>query len=323
MGHRALITGVTGQDGYYLTKLLLSKGYSVLGHTRNPQEAPKDLLKLPVTLTNFDLHSSKQWLDTLEENQIDEIYHLAGVSFVPTSWNSPHETIAANLGVTLQILESLRAVTRPTRFFYACSSEVFGQPWSSPQNEETPYRPLNPYGVTKAASLGMIESYRKRYGVFACSGILFNHESPRRAPTFVTRKITQAAAAIRLGLQDRLVLGNLDVARDWGYAADYVECMHSMLAAEHASDFVIGTGKLTSLERVVATAFNLVDLDWKEWVVIDPQFVRANEAKAFVADSSKALRVLGWSATTDFESVIAMMVKHDLHLLQSYSAKAA
>lgn len=323
MARKALVTGVTGQDGYYLSKLLLSKGYTVFGQTRNPNRVPQDCLELPISFLSFDLNSSVEWQKVIEECQIDEIYHLAGVSFVPASWTAPCETIAANTLVTVQLLESLRAVAYPPRLFYACSSEVFGQPTHSPQNEETPFRPLNPYGVTKAASLGMIESYRKRYGLFACSGILFNHESPRRDPSFVTRKITKAAAAIRLGLQDRLILGNLNVSRDWGYAEDYVACMHRMLEADTAEDFVIGTGRLTSLEKVVDIAFQLVDLDWREWVTIDPQFVRANEARSLVADSAKASKRLGWTATTRFEAVIAMMIEHDLKLLRPTQYQAA
>jgi GDPmannose 4,6-dehydratase len=323
MAMTALITGVTGQDGYYLAKYLLSKGYRVIGQTRDPIRAARDLYDLPISFTSFELRSSDDWIHTVEKYQLDEIYHLAGVSFVPTSWTSPFETINANTEVTVRILEALRSIAEPPRFFYACSSEVFGRPACTPQNESTPMRPLNPYGVTKAASLGMIECYRERYGLFACSGILFNHESPRRDPSFVTRKITKGAARIRLGLQDRLILGNLDVSRDWGYAQDYVECMHKMLQAAEPQDFVIGTGRLTRLEQVVDFAFKLVDLDWKEWVSIDPSFVRANDAKTLVADSSKAWRVLGWRANTTMEQVIQLMVEHDLSLQRQSERHAA
>ena len=320
MAKRALITGVTGQDGYYLSELLTSKGYDVFGQTRYVGKVVPGLAAQSIS---FDLRSQDAWRATLEKYQLDEIYHLAGVSFVPTSWTSPSETIEANIGVTVNILDSMRSVAKPPRLFYACSSEVFGQPNTSPQSEETPFRPLNPYGVTKAASLGMIESYRNKYGLFACSGILFNHESPRRDPTFVTRKITKAVAAIHMGIQDRLVLGNLDVARDWGYAGDYVKCMHKMLQSDSAQDYVIGTGKLTSLERVVEIAFQRVNLDWKDWVSVDPSFVRANDAKTLVADCSKAYNLLGWKANTTIENVIEMMVEFDLQLVQTSKRKAA
>ena len=320
MAKRALITGVTGQDGYYLSELLTSKGYDVFGQTRYVGKVVPGLAAQSIS---FDLRSQDAWRATLEKYQLDEIYHLAGVSFVPTSWTSPNETIEANIGVTINILDSMQSVAKPPRLFYCCSSEVFGQPNTSPQSEETPFRPLNPYGVTKAASLGMIESYRKKYGLFACSGILFNHESPRRDPAFVTRKITKAVAAIHMGIQDRLVLGNLDVARDWGYAGDYVKCMHKMLQSDSAQDYVIGTGKLTSLERVVETAFQRVNLNWKDWVSVDPSFVRANDAKTLVADCSKAYNLLGWKANTTIENVIEMMVEFDLQLLQTSKRKAA
>ena len=320
MAKTALVTGVTGQDGFYLSELLSNKGYEVFGQTRSSEKVPPNLKAQPIS---FELRSRDAWRTVIENYQVEEVYHLAGVSFVPTSWDSPHETIAANLDVTVNILDAMRSVGSPPRLFYACSSEVFGQPHSSPQCEETPFRPLNPYGVTKAASLSMIESYRKKYGVFACSGILFNHESPRRDPTFVTRKITKAVAAIHMGIQDRLVLGNLDVARDWGYAGDYVKCMHKMLQSDSAQDYVIGTGKLTSLERVVETAFKRVHLDWQDWVSVDPSFVRANDAKTLVADCSKAYNLLGWKASTTIESVIEMMVEFDLQLVQTSKRNAA
>ena len=323
MSTRALITGVTGQDGYYLAKLLGSQGYEVLGQTRFPSLVRADLSMLPISFVSFDLQSQQAWKGIIDEFQPDEVYHLAGVSFVPTSWTSPNETIAANIEVTVNILEAMRMVANPPRLFYACSSEVFGQPKCSMQSEETPFRPINPYGVTKAASLGMVESYRNRYGLFACSGILFNHESPRRDPNFVTRKITKAVASIYMGVQDRLVLGNLDVARDWGYAGDYVICMFRMLQSNTADDYVIGTGRLTSLEGVVDKAFQCVGLDWRDWVSVDPSFVRANDAKTLVADSSKALRLLGWQAETSISDVIEMMVEYDLQLIRNSKRIAA
>lgn len=323
MTKNALITGVTGQDGYYLARLLSSRGYRVFGQSRNLTKARSYLGELPITLISFDLLSADAWAESIGDYRFDEIYHLAGVSFVPTSWANPAETIAANLEVTAHILEAIRLSSVPPRLVYACSSEIFGQPTISPQNEETSFRPLNPYGITKAASFGMIESYRKRYGLFACSGILFNHESPRRAPSFVTRKITKAAAAISLGIQDRLVLGNLDVSRDWGFAADYVDCMHRMLQAEAAEDFVIGSGCLTSLEFVVESAFKRVGLHWQDWVSLDPSFARPNDSRSLVADASKAKEKLGWRSSTTVEELIEMMVDHDLQLLQVGERSAA
>jgi len=320
MTKRALITGVTGQDGYYLSELLVTQGYDVFGQTRSACNFIHGLAAKPIS---FDLRSQDAWRNTIEEYQLDEIYHLAGVSSVPMSWTAPSETLEANVGVTVSILDAMRSVKRSPRLFFASSSEVFGQPIGSPQNEETPFRPLNPYGVTKAASFGMIESYRKQYCLFACSGILFNHESPRRDPTFVTRKITKAVVAIRMGIQDRLVLGNLDVARDWGYAGDYVSCMHKMLQADSAQDYVIGTGRLATLERVVEKAFQLVDLNWKDYVSVDPNLIRSNDAKTRVADCSKALHHLGWKATTTIAYVIEMMVEHDLRLVQKAQRRVA
>lgn len=322
MSKKAIITGVTGQDGYYLSELLASLGIVVFGQTRISNRAAR-LSALPISVVSFDLRSQDAWRETFEQYQPDEVYHLAGVSFVPTSWTSPSETIAANLEVTVNILEAMRSVASPPRLFYACSSEVFGQPSNSPQSEDAPLRPLNPYGVTKAASLAMIDGYRKKYGLFACSGILFNHESPRRDPSFVTRKITKAVASIYMGIQDRLVLGNLDVARDWGYAGDYVECMYRMLQSDTAQDYVIGTGRLTSLERVVEAAFQRVDLDWREWVSVDPSLVRANDAKTLVADCSKASRNLGWKAATSIERVIEMMVDNDIKIIRESQQRAA
>ena len=316
MTKNALVTGVTGQDGYYLARLLLSKGYRVLGQSRNIKVARESLGGLPVSLISFDLLSTDAWSQTIQENGLDEIYHMAGVSFIPKCWENPAETIAANLEVTAHILEAIRSSSSTPKLAYACSSEIFGQPTELTQNEETAFRPMNPYGVTKAASFGLIESYRNRYGLFACSGILFNHESPRRHPSFVTRKITKAVAAISQGLQDSLVLGNLNVSRDWGFAEDYMDCMHRMLQSDIPRDYVIGSGCLKSLKFVVETAFNRVGLDWQQWVSLDPNFARPNDPRSLVADASKAEAKLGWRASTTIEEIIAMMVDHDLDLLQ-------
>jgi len=316
MTNNALITGVAGQDGYYLAKLLLSKGYRVFGQSRNASNARTILGSQPIALVSFDLRSEKAWSQAIEEHELDEIYHMSGMSFIPSSWDNPTEVIASNLEVTVHILEAIRAGSRTPRLAFACSSEIFGQPTSMSQNEETAMRPMNPYGVTKAASFGLIESYRKRYGLFVCSGILFNHESPRRDPSFVTRKITKAVAAISQGLQDCLMLGNLEVSRDWGFAEDYMDCMHRMLQNDSPEDFVIGSGRLTRLETFVAMAFNRVGLNWKDWVSIDPSFARPNEPRSLVADASKAKEKLGWQASTQVEELIEMMVDYDLELLQ-------
>ena len=323
MSKNVLITGVSGQDGYYLARLLLSKGYQVFGQSRDTESARAALSDLPISLVSFDLLATDAWIRIIEEYALNEIYHMAGVSFIPRCWENPAETIAANLEVTARILEAMRSTSVTPKLAYACSSEIFGKPTSMSQNEETAMRPMNPYGVTKAASLGLIDSYRKRYGLFACSGILFNHESPRRHPRFVTRKITQAVAAISKGLQDRLVLGNLNVSRDWGFAEDYMDCMHRMLQADSAEDYIIGSGCLTSLERVVESAFNRVGLDWQQWVSMDPSFARPNDSRSLVANASKAENQLGWRASTTVEALIAMMVDHDLALLEAGNRMAA
>lgn len=314
MGKKALITGVTGQDGFYLSKHLISRGYEVFGQTRNHRNVSQDLLEQPIKIISFDITSSIAWRDIFERLDIDEVYHLAGVSFVPTSWTSPTETINANVQITVQILEAMRTSSRPPRLFYAASSEVFGHTESGSQNESTPFRPINPYGVTKVASMGLIDCYRQRYGLFATAGILYNHESPRRDPTFVTRKISMGAAAIAAGQQHELVLGNLSVYRDWGYAADYVDCMHRILLADVPDDYVIGSGKLSSLEHVVQIAFERVGLDWTKYVVLDPSFSRPNDKRTLLADSTKAKLHLGWSATTPIEKLVGMMVDYDLKL---------
>lgn len=319
----ALITGITGQDGFYLAAHLTSLGYSVIGHSRSNSFLPSDLLSMPIRRISHDLQSADDWLETIEQFEVNEIYHLAGVTFIPESWNSPELTLTANIDRTLAILEAMRASSNPPKLFYAGSSEVFNNASLSPVDESVPFRPSNPYGVSKAASMSLVECYRNRYGLFACSGILFNHESPRRPVDFVTRKITQAAASIRMGLQDSLSLGNLDVSRDWGYAADFVVCMQRMLAAESPSDYVIGTGKLTSLESVVDAAFQRVGLNWKDWVKTDPRCVRRGETRGMVADSSKAQNELGWTAKTSIEQLIELMVDHDLSLLERKSQRAA
>jgi GDPmannose 4,6-dehydratase len=322
MSKCALITGVNGQDGSYLAEYLVELGYSVLGHSRrigNHQYA----MALPINRINHSLETKQEWLETIDRYEVSEIYHLAGVTFIPDSWNAPQATFAANLSRTLELLEALRIASNPPKLFFASSSEVFGSPFRTPLNESTLFRPTNPYGISKLACMGLIECYRSRFGLFACSGILFNHESPRRDPSFVTRKITRSVARIKFGLQERLVLGNLDAVRDWGYAVDYVDCMHRMLEADIASDYVIGTGKATSLREFVEVAFRSVGLDWKDWVDLSPEFARTDDGKVLIADSRKAEIELGWSAKTTVNQLVQIMVDSDLQKLRNSSLRAA
>ncbi len=324
MTKTALITGITGQDGSYLVEHLLSQGYRVLGHSRRVQPTVSHgPLSSEIATFSFDLCDATSWEHCLDSHQPDEIYHLAGVSFVPDSWKDPAGTMVANVESTLAILEGMLRSQSKARLFYACSSEIFGKPSNFPQNEQTPLQPHSPYGVSKAASHWLIESYRQRYGLFACSGILFNHESPRRDPSFVIRKITQAVAAISVGAQDKLILGNLDIARDWGFAGDYVDCMHRMLQFATPQDFTIGTGKITKLKDVVDIAFQSVGLHWQDRVEIDSRLIRANDSKMIVADGSKAKSLLNWQATTSIDALVEMMVNADLQLLKNQSRRQA
>ncbi len=321
MSKTAIITGISGQDGYYLAALLNGRGYSVTGLLRKEtywQSEAVRLLQLDDTISAdlrpFELNCQDDWNQLLAELQPDEIYHLAGMSFVPETWLAPVKAIRANTEVTLLILEAIRNYSPHTRLFHACSSEIFGRPEKGPQNENTTLRPISPYGVTKAASHHMIDVYRNKYGLFACSGILFNHESPRRTKTFLTRKISAAAAAIATGQQDQLVLGCLDSSRDWGYAVDFVDCMWRMMQTSVARDYVIGTGRLTSIRTLLDIAFEYVDLRWQNFVTTDPKFARSVDAASVYADSTAAYSELGWRAETNIEQLMQMMVEHDLNL---------
>ncbi|HEY5500795.1 MAG TPA: GDP-mannose 4,6-dehydratase [Candidatus Humimicrobiaceae bacterium] len=315
---KALITGITGQDGSYLAELLLSKGYEVYGMVRRSStenfgriEHIRDKIKL----LQADLLDQFSIISAVKESNPDEIYNLAAQSFVPTSWDQPVLTGEFTaLGVT-RILESIRHVNRGIKFYQASSSEMFGKVMEVPQKESTPFYPRSPYGVAKAYGHYITVNYRESYNIFASSGILFNHESPRRGLEFVTRKVTYNAVRIKLGLEDSISLGNLDAKRDWGFAGDYVEAMWLMLQQENPDNYVIATGETHTVEELVRTAFDYLNLDWKKHVKIDPRFIRPAEVELLIGDSGKAKKELGWSPKYSFEGLIKMMVDADYKLL--------
>ena len=316
---RALITGISGQDGSYLAELLLAKGYEVWGIVRRSPTARfanLEAIRDEVELLQGDLLDQLTLVDALTQCRPHELYNLAATSFVPASWRQPVMTAQFTaVGVT-SMLEAIRLVDPGVRVYQASSSELFGATEESPQRETTPFKPHTPYGVAKLYGHFMISSYRERYGLHASSGIVFNHESPRRPPDFVTRKVTQAAAAIKLGHEDTLVLGDLSATRDWGFAGDYVEAMWRMLQQESGDDYVIATGRSRSVRELVETAFSRVGLDSSSHVRIDEALVREPDPIALVGDPSKAAERLGWQATTSFEDMIAGMVDADLARLQ-------
>ncbi len=316
---RALITGITGQDGSYLAELLLEKGYEVHGMVRRASTEKFDRiehLRDRITLHQGDLLDQRSLVDTLRAAQPDEVYNLAAMSFVALSWVQP--TLTADftgVGVT-RMLEALRETCPEARFYQASSSEMFGKVREVPQTEQTPLYPRSPYGVAKVYGHYMTINYRESYDLHATSGILFNHESPRRGLEFVTRKITWHAAAIKLGLRDRLALGNLDAKRDWGYAKDYVKAMWLMLQQDEPEDFVIATGQTNTVRECVEVAFDEAGLgDWERYVEIDPRFVRPAEVDLLIGDPSKAKERLGWEPETTFEELIRLMTRADLELL--------
>lgn len=316
---RALITGITGQDGSYLAELLLEKGYEVHGMVRRSSTETFERIEQirdRITLHQGDLLDQRSLVDTLRASEPDEIYNLGAMSFVAASWVQPTLTAEfTGVGVT-RILEAMREVCPEARFYQASSSEMFGKVLQVPQTEETPFYPRSPYGVAKAYGHFITVNYRESYDLFATSGILFNHESPRRGLEFVTRKITWHAAAIKLGLADKLALGNLDAQRDWGYAKDYVEAMWLMLQQDHADDFVIATNTTHSVRDCVEVAFDQAGVDgWERYIEIDQQFVRPAEVDQLIGDYSKAERELGWAPKTSFEELIRLMVDADLKLL--------
>jgi GDPmannose 4,6-dehydratase len=315
---RALITGISGQDGSYLAELLLEKGYEVHGLAHGSADGPFERLE-PIadrlTLYPGDLLDESSLVDVLRQSQPDEVYNLAAMSSVAQSWQLAVATAEYTaVGVT-RLLEGIREVCPDARFYQASSSEMFGRARETPQSESTPFYPRSPYGVAKVYGHFITVNYRESFGMHACSGILFNHESPRRGESFVTRIISQGVARIKLGLADELVLGNLDVRRDWGYAKEYVEAMWLMLQRDEPTDFVIGTGVAHSVGDFVDAAFACVDLKADEHVRIDPDLARPADIEEVVADPSKAKAELGWEARTGFDEVVELMVRSDLDLL--------
>jgi GDPmannose 4,6-dehydratase len=317
---KALITGVTGQDGSHLADWLLTKGYEVHGMVRRSSTENFERiahLEGRLQLHQADLLDQLSIIDVLQTVQPQEVYNLAAMSFVPTSWKQPVLTGEFTaMGVT-RVLEAIRLLNpHAIRFYQASSSEMFGKVQETPQRETTPFYPRSPYGVAKAYGHWITVNYRESYGMYCCSGILFNHEGPRRGREFVTRKVTDAAARIKLGLQQELRLGNLDARRDWGYAGDYVKAMWLMLQQDSAADYVIATGETHTVRELVEIAFGCVDLDWKKYVVQDPQLTRPAEVDLLMGDPSKAGRVLGWHAEVSFPQLIRMMVEADLERLR-------
>ena len=314
---KALITGITGQDGSYLTEFLLGKGYEVIGMVRRSSTvnfARIHHVQDQITLVSGDLLDQGSLIAILQEHRPQEVYNLAAQSFVPTSWKQPVFTGGVTaLGVT-RVLEAIRTVDRSIRFYQASSSEMFGKVREVPQSETTPFYPRSPYGVAKVYGHWITVNYRESYDLFAVSGILFNHESPRRGLEFVTRKITYGAARIKLGLANALPLGNTEARRDWGYAGDYVQAMWLMLQQEKPDDYVVGTGETHSVQELCEAAFDRVELDWRDYVVQDPRFMRPAEVDLLLGDATKARRELGWQPKVDLKGLAAMMVENDWQL---------
>ena len=315
MTRKALITGITGQDGSYLAEFLLEKGYQVHGMVRRASTENFERigrLQGRITLHQADLLDQLSIVTIIQEVRPEEVYNFAAQSFVPTSWSQPLLTGEFTaLGVT-RMLEAIRLVDPKIRFYQASSSEMFGNVKQEPQNEQTPFWPRSPYGVAKVYGHWITVNYRESYDIFACSGILFNHESPLRGKEFVSRKVSDAVARIALGMQDKLALGNLDSMRDWGFAGDYIEAVWLMLQRERPDDFVVATGVKHSVRDLVELAFGHVGLDWHDHVVHDPHFFRPAEINTLRGDASKARRVLGWEPKVPFADLIRMMVDADL-----------
>jgi GDPmannose 4,6-dehydratase len=318
MAKTALITGVTGQDGSYLAEWLLAKGYTVHGvvrrsSTENFQRI--EHLRGRLHLHQADLLDQTSLAAVLERTSPDEVYNLAAQSFVPASWQQPVLTAEFTAVGVLRLLDAVRQVCPGARFYQASSSEMFGKVLETPQRETTPFYPRSPYGVAKVYGHYITVNYRESYGMFACSGILFNHESPRRGLEFVTRKVTDAVARIKLGLARELRLGNLEARRDWGFAGDYVRAMWLMLQQDEPGDYVVATGETHSVRELVEAAFGCVGLDWQRYVVQDPSLVRPAEVDLLIGDASKARRVLGWKPQVNFAELVRRMVEADLAAL--------
>ncbi len=314
----AIITGITGQDGSYLAELLLSKGYKVVGMVRRSSVVTFERIQHiqdQVDIIQGDLHDQSSLMDLIEQYKPDEVYNLAAQSFVPTSWNQPVLTGEVTaLGVT-RMLEAIRLLSPKTRYYQASSSEMFGKVHEVPQRETTPFYPRSPYGVAKLYGHWITVNYRESYNLFAVSGILFNHESPRRGSEFVSRKITYGAARIKLGLAKDLHLGNMEARRDWGYAGDYVEAMWRLIHNDHPEDFVVGTGELHSVRDICEKAFGYLDMDYHDYVVQDPRYFRPAEVDLLVADATKVNQKLGWGPQVNFDGLVEMMVDADLKRL--------
>jgi GDPmannose 4,6-dehydratase len=328
VARRALITGITGQDGSYLAEHLLAQGYEVWGLVRgqaNPRVSRVRRLLGDVRLVRGDLLDQGSLISAVEKVAPDEVYNLGAISFVPMSWEQAELTAEVTGMGVLRMLEAIRVcsgitssrgtATGQIRFYQASSSEMFGQVRETPQNERTPFHPRSPYGVAKAYGHFLAQNYRESYGMFAVSGILFNHESPRRGAEFVTRKVSLGVARIKLGLAGELRLGNLEARRDWGFAGDYVEAMRLMLGKDTPEDYVIGTGRTQSVRELVVAAFEAAGLDWERYVVADPALHRPAEVDLLCADPKKARTQLGWEPTVPFEDLVAMMVDSDIRLL--------
>jgi GDPmannose 4,6-dehydratase len=311
----AIITGITGQDGSYLAELLLSKGYRVIGMMRRSSVVTFERIQHiqdQIEILQGDLHDQSSLLDLMEQYKPDEVYNLAAQSFVPTSWNQPVLTGEVTaLGVT-RMLEAIRLLSPKTRYYQASSSEMFGKVGEVPQKETTPFYPRSPYGVAKVYGHWITVNYRESYNLFAVSGILFNHESPRRGTEFVTRKITYGAVRIKLGLAKELRLGNLESCRDWGFAGDYVDAMYRLIQNDHPEDFVVGTGETHSVREFCEKAFSYLDMDYQEYVIQDPRFYRPAEVDLLVADSTRVRQKLGWAPKVGFNGLVRMMVDADL-----------
>jgi GDPmannose 4,6-dehydratase len=323
---KALITGITGQDGSYLTEFLLKKGYEVYGiirrsssfHTGRIDHLYKDPHDKPaLKLIYGDLTDGSNLSTIVNDIEPDEVYNLGAQSHVRVSFDMPIYTANVDALGTLRLLEAIRTMKKPPRFYQASSSEMYGKVVETPQTEKTPFYPRSPYGCAKVYSFWQTVNYREAYDMFACNGILFNHESPRRGETFVTRKITRAATRIKLGLQKKLYLGNLDAKRDWGFAGDYIEAMWLVLQQERAEDFVIATGETHSVKEFLVEVFGHLGLDWQEYVNIDPRYYRPTEVDILQGDASKAKKVLGWEPKVSFQELARMMTDADMELAEN------